>query len=188
MSDSCRFLPALYGDVIEDPPVSIEHCFLATQRLPALDDHIDVLRIQFEAITDTFGQFCSGQHSATQVVDGREPQTGDTRQYPPLGGGGGSSRGEFEHCLLRHFARQIRFIDGPTPAIPCNPGKSGKKTTPAKRGAKAPEKAIPAKAEGVREGTKTEKVLELLKQPGGPTLKELMKATGWKAHSVHGFV
>ncbi len=37
-------------------------------------------------------------------------------------------------------------------------------------------------------GTKTELVIGLLKQPAGATLKEIMTATGWQAHSVRGFI
>jgi hypothetical protein len=47
--------------------------------------------------------------------------------------------------------------------------KSGKKATPAK---KAPNSA--KKAKGARDGSKTAKVLELLKRPGSAIGKELM--------------
>jgi len=54
---------------------------------------------------------------------------------------------------------------------------------------KANKKAKGAKkAKGPREGSKTDQILELLKRPGGVTAKELMRATGWRAHSVRGFL
>jgi hypothetical protein len=67
----------------------------------------------------------------------------------------------------------------------------------AKRRAKAaPLKAEPAtKAAGAKKpattargGSKTDKILDLLKRPGGVTLKELAKLTGWKSNSVRGFL
>jgi hypothetical protein len=44
------------------------------------------------------------------------------------------------------------------------------------------------KATPARRGSKTDKILDLLKRPGGVSLKELIKTTGWQAHSVRGFL
>jgi hypothetical protein len=59
----------------------------------------------------------------------------------------------------------------------------------------APEKATTRKrasAQGepatTRAGSKRAQILELLKQPEGATLKDIMNATAWQAHSVRGFI
>jgi hypothetical protein len=49
---------------------------------------------------------------------------------------------------------------------------------------KAPNKP-PAAA---RRGTKTAKILAMLRRPVGASLAELRKATGWQPHSVRGFL
>jgi len=63
-----------------------------------------------------------------------------------------------------------------------NKGKAAKKASPAKKAPKA------AKEKGTRDGSKATKVLDLLKRAEGATLADLMKATGWQAHSVRGFL
>jgi hypothetical protein len=44
------------------------------------------------------------------------------------------------------------------------------------------------KAVATRPGTKAAKILSLLQRPGGASLPDLRKATGWQAHSVRGFL
>jgi hypothetical protein len=71
------------------------------------------------------------------------------------------------------------------------PGKprSGKKANSAERRPKTQKAAKQARpAAGAREGSKAAKVLDLLRRPDGASLKELMKATGWLAHSVRGYL
>ena len=78
--------------------------------------------------------------------------------------------------------------------------KSESATTKA-RVAKRRAKAAPLKAElaaktagakkpatAARGGNKTEKILDLLKRPGGVSLTELVKVTGWRPNSVRGFL
>lgn len=36
--------------------------------------------------------------------------------------------------------------------------------------------------------TKTDQIIALLKKPSGASLKAIMRATGWQAHSVRGFI
>jgi hypothetical protein len=71
------------------------------------------------------------------------------------------------------------------PAHDVGKGRAAKKK--ATRKAKAPKKARPD-AKGVREGSKTAIILDLIRRPKGATLKELMAAAGWQVHSIRGFL
>ncbi len=65
--------------------------------------------------------------------------------------------------------------------------KSGAKTVALPR--KVPkQRTRAAKAGGPRAGTKQATIIDLLRRPGGATIDDLVKATGWQPHSVRGAI
>jgi hypothetical protein len=60
------------------------------------------------------------------------------------------------------------------------------KPKPGKKAPKGRTKANAAKP--ARSGSKTAKILEMLRRPGGASARELLKATGWQPHSLRGFL
>ena len=86
-------------------------------------------------------------------------------------------------------ATQRAHVAAHKPRVAPGKPRSRKKASSAEPRPKSQKAAKQAKpAAGAREGSKAAKVLSLLRRPDGASLKELMKATGWLAHSVRGYL
>src|SRR6266404_1666068 len=62
--DSCDAPDPFSLNLLERAAVCLELRFLSAQRLPAPDDDVDVLRIEFNAVADALGQFRGRQRCA----------------------------------------------------------------------------------------------------------------------------
>src|SRR5258706_13369215 len=83
-SDSCGCSDPFLPNVVERPPVAVELGFLAAQRLPALDDDIDVLRVEFQSQADALGEFRGGACGAA-AKEWLGPQFPTPRGVPESG-------------------------------------------------------------------------------------------------------
>jgi hypothetical protein len=77
-------------------------------------------------------------------------------------------------------SRIWKAIQALTPA----PAPEAAPAAPKRAKAITPKDAAPA----ARDGSKKAIVLDMLKRPDGVTLKDIMDATEWQAHSVRGFI
>ena len=92
---------------------------------------------------------------------------------------------------LGQTAQPEFVVPEPTPATPVAQQTSdvaSQEPLAKTKTAGAKKVSTAATNDGARKGSKTEAILSLMKQPGGSSLKAIMDATGWQAHSVRGFI
>ena len=67
-------------------------------------------------------------------------------------------------------------------------GPGGEKQSATARSQPKGKKTSARRSERGARITKTDQIIALLKKPSGASLKAIMRATGWQAHSVRGFI
>ncbi len=139
------------------------------------DDSVNVLRAAAEKPGDIAVRFATFDELITATSHWRMPQL--VSVWNKLAGARQVRRFENRRIAVE---RLWRAIEG----LPVNPAAGTAKSRTKQR--REQSKSGGQSKSGVQ--SKSERIIGLLRAPGGATLVALMEATGWQAHSVRGFL
>jgi hypothetical protein len=113
----------------------------------------------------------------------------DTHEHSNRGVDKFTSEKELAKLAARWPARRLVEIWNAIPGVRRVAKFRDRKTAVRRVWTKAQElRPVETKSTAVRDGTKAARVIALLREPSGATIKAIMAMTGWQAHSVRGFI
>jgi len=113
----------------------------------------------------------------------------DTHEHSARGIEKFTSEKELAKLAAQWPARRLVEIWNEMPGVRPVAKFRDRKTAVRRLWTKAQElRPVQTKSTAVRDGTKAARVIALLREPSGATIKAIMAMTGWQPHSVRGFI
>ena len=122
--------------------------------------------------------FTIDAHNAIARLDAHKDPTRDVEKF--------TSENELAKLAAQWPAKRLVEIWNGMPGVRKVAKFRDRKTAVRRLWTKAQE--LQTKSTAVRDGTKAARVIALLREPSGATIKAIMAITGWQSHSVRGFI